>query len=126
VRIVSHPTPLGREARLAYRVRGTAGGRSLVEIELETGRKHQIRLQLAHVGCPIVGDVRYGASEPLPSRQIALLAREICVEHPTRRETLTFTAPAPAGWPWPTSEPPGEAPFWNWSDYAPALRGHVW
>jgi 23S rRNA pseudouridine1911/1915/1917 synthase len=126
VRIVSHPTPLGREARLAYRVRETALGRSLVEIELETGRKHQIRLQLAHVGCPIVGDVRYGASEPLPSRQIALLAREICFEHPTRRETLTFTAPAPAGWPWPTSEPPGEVPFWNWSDYAPALRGHVW
>jgi 23S rRNA pseudouridine1911/1915/1917 synthase len=125
VRIVPHPTPLGREARLAYRVRETAGGRSLVEIELETGRKHQIRLQLAHCGCPIVGDVRYGASEPLPCRQIALLAREICVEHPTRQETLTFTAPAPAGWPWPTSEPPGEAPFWNWSDYAPALQGHV-
>ena len=125
VRIVPHPTPLGREARLAYRVRETAGGRSLVEIELETGRKHQIRLQLAHCGCPIVGDVRYGASEPLSCRQIALLAREICVEHPTRQETLTFTAPAPAGWPWPTSEPPGEAPFWNWSDYAPALQGHV-
>ena len=109
VRIVPHSTPLGREARLSYRVRETAGGRSLVEIELETGRKHQIRLQLAHCGCPIMGDVRYGASAPLPSRQIALLAREICFEHPTRRETLTFTAPAPAGWPWPTSEPPGRA-----------------
>jgi 23S rRNA pseudouridine1911/1915/1917 synthase len=125
VRIVPHATPLGREARLAYRVRETAGGRSLVEIELETGRKHQIRLQLAHCGCPIMGDVRYGASAPLPSRQIALLAREISVEHPTRQETLTFTASAPAGWPWPTSGPPEPAPFWNWSDYAPALRGHV-
>jgi len=117
-RIVPRATPQSREARLSFRLLESAAGRSLLEIELETGRRHQIRLQLAHCGCPIVGDVRYGASEPLSSRQIALLAREICVEHPTRAETLSFTAPVPAGWPWPTSEPPEQAPFWNWSDYA--------
>lgn len=121
VRIVSPPTPLGREARLAYRVRDAAGGRSLVEIELETGRKHQIRLQLSHIGCPIVGDVRYGAPCALPSRPIALFARQIAVEHPTRSERLAFTAPLPAGWPWPGAET-GDSPPWNWDDYRSTLK----
>jgi 23S rRNA pseudouridine1911/1915/1917 synthase len=117
VRIVSHPTPLSCEARLAYRVRETAGGRSLVEIELETGRKHQIRLQLSHVGCPITGDVRYGAPCALPSRPIALLAWRIAVAHPIRGELLEFTAPLPRGWLWPGLETP-DSPLWNWDDYA--------
>jgi 23S rRNA pseudouridine1911/1915/1917 synthase len=121
-RIVTAETPLGREARLNYRVREAAGGRSLVEVKLLTGRKHQIRLQLAHIGCPIMGDVRYGAPSPLPARQIALFARQIVLEHPTRRERLTLTAPLPAGWPWPGVEP-DDAPLWNWSDYAPAMPG---
>ena len=116
VRIVPHPTPLSREARLAYRVQDAAGGRSLVEIELETGRKHQIRLQLAHAGCPILGDVRYGAPCALPSRPIALLARHIAFEHPTRGEVLAFTAPFPGGWPWPGLAA-ADSPFWNWHDY---------
>jgi 23S rRNA pseudouridine1911/1915/1917 synthase len=118
VRIAAHAAPLGREARLAYRVRETAGGRSLVEIELETGRKHQIRLQLSHVGCPILGDVRYGAPSALPSRPIALYARQIAVDHPTRGERLEFTAPLPRGWPWPGAET-AESPLWNWDDYRP-------
>jgi 23S rRNA pseudouridine1911/1915/1917 synthase len=118
-RIVPRPTPSSREARLFYRVIGAADDRSLVEIELETGRKHQIRLQLAHIGCPIVGDVRYGASGPLDSRQIALYARELAVEHPTRRETLSFSCPLPRGWPWPAADIPDDAPLWNWEDYAP-------
>jgi len=117
--VAPRPTPSSREARLAYRVRDTALGRSLLEIELETGRKHQIRLQLAHAGCPIAGDVRYGAAAPLAARQIALLARELAVEHPTRRETLSFTCPLPAGWPWPGADIPDDAPLWNWEDYAP-------
>jgi len=117
VRIVLHPSPLSREARLAYRVCESEGDRSLVEIELETGRKHQIRLQLAHAGCPIVGDVRYGAPSPLPSRPIALFAKQIVLEHPTRGEVLAFTAPLPIGWPWPDSETE-DSPLWNWDDYA--------
>jgi 23S rRNA pseudouridine1911/1915/1917 synthase len=118
-RIAPQPSPSSREARLAYRVLETADGRSLVEIELETGRKHQIRLQLAHIGCPIVGDVRYGATAPLAGRQIALLARELAVEHPTRREVLSFTCPLPIGWPWPGADIFPNAPLWNWEDYAP-------
>jgi len=119
-RIVSAATPLSREARLGYRVREAAAGRSLVEIELQTGRKHQIRLQLAHLGCPIVGDVRYGALSPLPARQIALFARQIVLEHPTRREPVSLDAPLPVGWPWPGVET-DESPLWNWSDYAPGV-----
>jgi 23S rRNA pseudouridine1911/1915/1917 synthase len=116
--LVGQPTPLSREARLIYRVLDAADDRSLLEIELETGRRHQIRLQLAHIGCPVVGDVRYGATHRLPSRQIALFARQIALEHPTRREPLEFTSPLPAGWPWPTDEIADTAPLWNWEDYA--------
>jgi 23S rRNA pseudouridine1911/1915/1917 synthase len=120
VRVVPHATPLGREASLAYRLRGAGGGRSLVEIELETGRKHQIRLQLSHVGCPIAGDVRYGASGALPSRAIALFASRIAFEHPTRDEMIDIKAPLPDGWPWPNLETP-DSPFWNWEDYPQPL-----
>ena len=59
-RIALQATAASREARLSYRVLETADDRSLVEVELETGRKHQIRLQLAHIGCPIIGDDKYG------------------------------------------------------------------
>jgi 23S rRNA pseudouridine1911/1915/1917 synthase len=115
--VVPQPTASSREARLAYHVLEASGDRSLVHIELETGRKHQIRLQLAAIGCPIVGDVRYGASASLAARQIALFARELAVEHPTLRERLSFSSPLPVGWPWPTSDIPTDAPLWNWEDY---------
>ena len=118
-RIVAQPTASSREARLTYRVLETAADRSLVAIELHTGRKHQIRVQFAQVGCPILGDARYGARILLPSRQIALLAREVRLEHPTRRETLSFSCPLPVGWPWPAADIPNDAPLWNWEDYAP-------
>jgi 23S rRNA pseudouridine1911/1915/1917 synthase len=116
-RVVPQPSASSRQARLAYRMLEASGGRSLVEIALETGRKHQIRLQLAHVGCPIVGDVRYGSQAPLAAGPIALLAREIRFEHPTRREFLSFECPLPVGWPWPGAGIPANAPLWNWDDY---------
>ena len=123
-RIVAGPTAASREARLTYRVVGASEdeGRSLVEIVLETGRKHQIRLQMAHLGCPIAGDLRYGAPAPLPARRIALFAREIACTHPTRAETMTFRAPLPAGWPWASDEPPEQAPHWDWGEYERSLR----
>jgi 23S rRNA pseudouridine1911/1915/1917 synthase len=121
--VVSPGTAQSLEARLSFRVIESACGRSLVEVEIEPGRKHQIRLQMAHIGCPIAGDTRYGAPAPLVSRQIALLAREIAFEHPTRREPLSFTAPLPAGWPWPNEEPAGQAPLWCWEEYEAACGG---
>jgi len=117
-RIAPQPTCSSREARLSYRMLGSVEDRCLVEVELETGRKHQIRLQLAHIGCPIVGDVRYGARTALSGRQIALLAREITLEHPTRREMLSFACPLPSGWPWTEAAIRANAPLWNWEDYA--------
>jgi 23S rRNA pseudouridine1911/1915/1917 synthase len=116
-RVVAARSATSREARLSYRVQGSASGRSQVAVELETGRRHQIRLQFAHRGCPIVGDVRYGASAPLPARQIALFAKELAVAHPTRKEILTFASPLPVGWPWPGFESEAAAPLWNRADY---------
>ncbi|MBL9163861.1 MAG: RluA family pseudouridine synthase [Planctomycetaceae bacterium] len=96
-----HVTQAGAEgaqaARLHYRVMGSASGLTLLEVELDTGRKHQIRVQLAKIGCPIVGDRKYGATLEFP-RGIALHSRQLELEHPVRREPLTLTAPLPASW----------------------------
>ncbi|ABK16846.1 RluA family pseudouridine synthase [Syntrophobacter fumaroxidans] len=119
--IVAEATPRSREARLSYRVLDVAGSRSLLEIELETGRHHQIRLQLAHLGFPILGDLRYGASAPLPGRQVALFATQLELEHPTRKESLLLRCPLPQSWPWPSTREETGAPPWNWSELEPLL-----
>ena len=129
-RIVPRPTPKSREARLSYRMLDSAGGISLLEIELETGRKHQIRLQLAAIGCPIVGDCRYGAVKALNARQIALFARQLTVFHPIGHDALTWCAPLPAGWPWPAGPESSDAPLWNFADFnaeniLPGDSGHL-
>ncbi len=96
-----HVTNAGAEgaqlARLAYRTVKRAGELTLLEVELETGRKHQIRVQLARVGHPIVGDLKYGGREPF-SHGIALHARALELEHPVRREPLRLEAPLPRSW----------------------------
>jgi 23S rRNA pseudouridine1911/1915/1917 synthase len=113
-RIVTSSTSGALSARLAYKVLDTAADRTLVQLHLETGRKHQIRLQLAHIGNPIVGDLRYGSSVSFPCNQIALLAHELSIDHPTRQDRLTFRSPIPEGWPWPlTADPAGTCP-WCW------------
>ncbi len=87
-----------QEARLKLRSVKLQPDRTLVEIELLTGRKHQIRLQLSERGHPIVGDTKYEASSRFP-RGIALHSRLLEIKHPTRDEQLTFTAPLPDYWP---------------------------
>jgi len=69
-----------------------------------TGRSHQIRVQLAGIGHPILGDVKYGAQEPLAGGAIALYARELRVEHPTRSEPIEIAAGPSPIWPWPPAE----------------------
>jgi 23S rRNA pseudouridine1911/1915/1917 synthase len=132
VEIVPAGTPGAREARLRYRVvqaqsvipspsmeEGQAGGDSLnqptaliqnggalLEIEPLTGRTHQIRVQLASRGWPIVGDFQYGATQPLGlvrqpdprDEPIGLHARSLTILHPIRYDSLTITAPLPAEW----------------------------
>ena len=90
------------EAKLAvldYRLLSTSsGGWHLLEIDLHTGRHHQIRCQLAHMGCPIKGDLKYGAPRSNPDGSISLHAYRVEFDHPVRHETVVVTAPEP----WPT------------------------
>lgn len=88
-----------QEAALSYRVLRETRSTSLVEIRLETGRKHQIRAQLAALGHPIVGDSKYGARIPYRKDAIALLARRIAFEHPTRKERIVLSIEPPSDWP---------------------------
>lgn len=121
-RIVPHPTTISQEARLSYRLLDTHKSRSLVEVHLETGRHHQIRLQLAHIGHPVLGDLRYGAPAPLPQQQIALLAQKLEVDHPIRKERMIFESPLPCGWPWPSENDGIRRPPWSWNDFRFEMR----
>jgi 23S rRNA-/tRNA-specific pseudouridylate synthase len=86
-----------KEARLAYRQLGIVQKHAWLEVTLETGRKHQIRLQLSHHGHPILGDRKYGSREPF-AKGIALHARRLVIAHPTTGEPLEFEAPLPESW----------------------------
>lgn len=81
----------GRQADLEWRSVAVAGGRTLVDVALKTGRPHQIRLQLAAAGHPVVGDVKHGAAKPLPDRSIALHCYLLGFDHPTRRERVSWS-----------------------------------
>ncbi len=95
--IVGPNTPEAKQARLSYRLLRPVTGGSLVEVQLETGRKHQIRLQLAHHGNPVVGDRKYGSSVPFVGG-IALHAKSVRFMHPTREEAIELEAPLPPSW----------------------------
>ena len=90
------PHRKAQNAVLHYRIIAHSERYHLWEIRLETGRHHQIRCQLAAIGCPIKGDLKYGAKRSNPDGGISLHARSITLLHPVRKETLTITAPAPA------------------------------
>lgn len=90
-------SPRGKVARLAFRRLGVARGRSALAVALFTGRKHQIRAQLAGAGLPLVGDPLYGRPEPRgPLRRPALHAARLVLEHPVRHAPLLLEAPLPA------------------------------
>ena len=96
-----HATRAGAEgaklAVTAYRVLANAPGQTLLEARPETGRKHQIRVQLAKAGSPILGDAKYGGT-PWRGDGIALHAWRLRLEHPVRRTPLVLEAPPDAGW----------------------------
>lgn len=97
VRVVAANSTGAKPARLRYRKLREVGNRTLVEIEPETGRSHQIRVQLAELGHPICGDKKYGSTTALKGA-IALHAAQLVFEHPTRREPITVSAPEPDAW----------------------------
>jgi 23S rRNA pseudouridine1911/1915/1917 synthase len=91
----SSRTPGSKEAKLRYRLVLDLERYHLLEIELLTGRHHQIRAQLHAVGCHIRGDLKYGAPRSNPGGGIHLHAREVSFLHPVRGERVTITAPPP-------------------------------
>jgi 23S rRNA pseudouridine1911/1915/1917 synthase len=87
-----------QHARLTYRKLGSEKAGTLVEVLLHTGRKHQIRLQLASIHCPILGDRKYGCHKPFHDEAIALHCVRLAIEHPTTHERLEFESPPPKYW----------------------------
>lgn len=93
----AHATPKDgrKEARLEYRLIAASDRYFLVEVNLLTGRKHQIRVQMSVIGCPIRGDLKYGDKRSNPDGSISLIARRIQFVHPVSGEVIDVTAPVP-------------------------------
>jgi 23S rRNA pseudouridine1911/1915/1917 synthase len=89
-----------KEASLTYRLLGRSEKYYLLEIELHSGRHHQIRAQLARIGCPIKGDLKYGFPRSNEDGSISLLARKLEFIHPVRKEPVSITAHLPEGDIW--------------------------
>ncbi len=96
--------PQSKKAMLHYQVLAHSERYHLLEIRLMTGRHHQIRCQLAHMGCPIKGDLKYGARRSNPDGSISLLARRIDFVHPVSHHPVTITAPVPDDTLWKSME----------------------
>lgn len=84
-----------KEAKLTYQLIASSDRYYLLEITLETGRHHQIRAQLAAIGCFIKGDIKYGAKRSNEDGSICLHARRLTINHPVTKKVLTFTADTP-------------------------------
>ena len=92
--------PQAKKAILHYRCLETTKDLALLEIKLETGRSHQIRVQLSHIGLALWGDQKYDPKHNQPGQQLALWAHQLCFKHPTKKESLTFKS-------WP------QGPIWQ-------------
>lgn len=89
-----------KKAVLHYRLIGHSENYYLLEVDLKTGRHHQIRCQLAKIGCPIKGDLKYGFPRSNPDGSICLHARKVYFVHPVSKEQIVVTAPVPDGNLW--------------------------
>ena len=95
-----HEVPGSKQAMLKYRVIGHTNRYMLLEVNLMTGRHHQIRCQLSAMGHPIKGDLKYGAKRSNPDGSISLLARRVEFVHPVSKETICVEAPLPENSLW--------------------------
>src|SRR5699024_1772845 len=89
-----------KKAVLTYKTIGSAEQLSLLSIQLHTGRSHQIRVQLATMGCPLYGDQKYGQHVNRSGQQIALWAQSLSFPHPITKEVMTFASSPPNDYPW--------------------------
>ena len=94
-RAYDHEVEGSKRAELEYRLVAQSERYFLLEIQLHTGRHHQIRCQLAKIGCPIRGDLKYGAPRSNPDGSISLHARSLSLEHPVSHQMVSVTAPVP-------------------------------
>lgn len=95
-----HEVPQSKKAILDYRLVKKLDHYSLLEIQLKTGRHHQIRAQLAHIGSTIKGDLKYGAQRSNNDGSIHLHARNLAFPHPVKKDVMEFTAPPPKDAVW--------------------------
>ncbi|MGC3978235.1 MAG: pseudouridine synthase [Paludibacteraceae bacterium] len=93
--LYSSEKPNSKKAILSYKLIASSERYHLLEVKLEPGRHHQIRCQLAAIGCPIKGDLKYGAPRSNPNGGISLHARQIKFIHPVSKEPIEITAPIP-------------------------------
>ena len=93
------PRPDAKLARLRYRLAGHSQRYFLIEVQLLTGRHHQIRCQLANIGCVIKGDLKYGAPRSNADGGICLHSRSVSFIHPVKKTEVVVTAPVPVSWP---------------------------
>ena len=100
-----HEVPHSKKAQLEYRVIGQGERYQLLEVKLLTGRHHQIRCQLAKVGMPIRGDLKYGAPRSNPDGSISLLSRRVEFIHPVSKLPIVVEAPVPADNLWQALAP---------------------
>ncbi len=102
VKLHKKPGKDRKEAILNYELIGRHGKFSLIRVELMTGRPHQVRAQMASIGCPIVGDLKYGSEYNTPDKSICLLSWKIAFTHPVTKENLRLM-----------SKYPSTRQFWN-------------
>ena len=108
----AYPTekPNAKKAILKYRTLAHSDNYTLLEVRLLTGRHHQIRCQLAAMGCPIKGDLKYGAPRSNPDGSISLMARRVEFVHPVSKAPITVEAPVPNDTLWQALAPKEESP----------------
>ena len=111
VRVVPDTTEGAKYAELTYKVLESIGKLSLLGVRLATGRSHQIRVQLSHIGHPIVGDVRSGGNRPKAQCNLALWAAELRFRHPVKEQTMVFKV-----------YPPEDEKPWNYFNLEPIFR----
>ena len=99
-----HEVPNSKKAILEYTIKFRLNNYNLREVKLLTGRHHQIRSQLSSIECPIKGDLKYGADRSNPDGSIHLHARFLTIQHPVKKEPITFKAPLPEDAIWKACE----------------------